>query len=114
MSAELLYALGGVALIAAGLFVLVAVPHLLRKLLALNVMASGTFLVLVGMAQRDGQADPVPQALVLTGIVVAFAATALALALLRRWVRSSGRHTLEDEAETSTPAATPVPSTRSH
>ena len=47
-------------------------------------MGSGAFLVLVGFAQRDGTADPVPQAMVLTGIVVAVAATALALALLRR------------------------------
>jgi len=40
----------------------------------------------VGLAQRDGGVDPVPQAMVLTGIVVAVAATALALALARRLV----------------------------
>lgn len=113
MSTELLYALGGVALIALGLFVLVGVRHLLRRILAFNVMASGTFLVLTGMAQRNGQADPVPQALVLTGIVVAFASTALALTLLRRWFHASGRFTLDDESATDQAAAGPVPPKRS-
>ena len=51
-------------------------------------MGSGAFLVFVGLAQRDGAVDPVPQAMVLTGIVVAVAATALALALARRLDRS--------------------------
>ena len=96
MSAELLYALGGLALIVLSLSVLVADPHLLRKLLAFNVMASGVFLVLVGLGQADGSPDPVPQALVLTGIVVAFASTALALVLLRRWFLVSGRASLEE------------------
>ncbi len=53
-------------------------------------MGSGAFLVLVGLAQRAGMADPVPQAMVLTGIVVSVAATALALALARRLHKLSG------------------------
>ena len=36
--------------------------------------------MLVGLGQRDGTIDPVPQALLLTGIVVTIAAMALALA----------------------------------
>ncbi|MEW5893899.1 MAG: NADH-quinone oxidoreductase subunit K [Pseudomonadota bacterium] len=84
MSAGLLYALAGVLLFALGLGGIVLLRHALRRILAFNVMGSGAFLVLVGLAQRDGGADPVPQAMVLTGIVVAVAATALALALLRR------------------------------
>ncbi len=39
--------------------------------------------------------DPVPQALVITGIVVAFAATALAVALLLRLFEESGEATLD-------------------
>jgi multicomponent Na+:H+ antiporter subunit C len=62
----------------------VLLAHALRKILAFNLMGSGAFLVLVGLAQRTGDVDPVPQAMVLTGIVVAVAATALALALVRR------------------------------
>ena len=38
--------------------------------------------------------DPVPQALVITGIVVAFSATALAVALLLRLHEASGSATL--------------------
>lgn len=97
MSAELMYALGGTALVAMALFVLVSIAHLLRRLLALNVMASGIFLILTGLGQINGEPDPVPQALVLTGIVVAFASTALALTLMRRWYRLSGRFTLDDK-----------------
>lgn len=84
MTPALLYALGGVLLFVLGLSGMILLGQPLRKILAFNLMGSGTFLVLVGLAQRDGVADPVPQAMVLTGIVVAVAATALALALLRR------------------------------
>jgi multicomponent Na+:H+ antiporter subunit C len=62
----------------------IIVADVLRKILAFNIMGSGAFLVLVGLAQQDGIPDPVPQAMVLTGIVVAVASTALALALARR------------------------------
>jgi multicomponent Na+:H+ antiporter subunit C len=81
----LLYSLGGAALLGLGLHGAIVRPELLRKVLALNLAGSGVFLVLVAFAYRpDGPADPVPHALVLTGIVVAVSATALALALIRR------------------------------
>jgi multicomponent Na+:H+ antiporter subunit C len=95
VSAPVLYALAGVALFCLGMHALLAQPHLLRKILAANILTSGTFLVLVGLAQRGG-ADPVPHALVLTGIVVAVSATALALALLRRLYDASGAVTLDE------------------
>ncbi len=59
---------------------------LLRKLIALNVMGAGVFHILVAVAYRGTETapDPVPHALVLTGIVVAVSATALALALGQR------------------------------
>lgn len=84
MTSPLLYALGGVLLFVLGLGGMILIGQPLRKILAFNVMGSGAFLLLVGLAQRDGFADPVPQAMVLTGIVVAVASTALALSLLRR------------------------------
>lgn len=84
MTPGLIYALAGVALFALGLAGVILLGHALRRILAFNLMDSGAFLVLVGLAQRDGGVDPVPQAMVLTGIVVAVAATALALALARR------------------------------
>jgi multicomponent Na+:H+ antiporter subunit C len=91
MSSAMIYALGGVALFATGVAGLILQEHLLRKILAFNVMGSGTFLVLVGLGQRDGDIDPVPQAMVLTGIVVSVAATALALALARRLFNLTGQ-----------------------
>lgn len=78
----LLYALAGVALFALGLLHFVARRHMIRRILGLNIMGSGVFLVLIALAKRgtDGP-DPVPQAMVLTGLVVAVSATAVALYL---------------------------------
>lgn len=91
MTTGMLFALAGAALFALGAGGVLLLEHLLRRILAFNLMGSGAFLVLVGLAQRDGTADPVPQAMVLTGIVVSVAATALALALLRRLHALDGR-----------------------
>lgn len=86
MSSDLIFTLGGIGLCGLGLFGFIYHRHLLRRLIAFNLLGNGTFLILVGFAQHGrGEADPVPQALVLTGIVVAVAATALALVLIRRW-----------------------------
>ncbi|HEY8375132.1 MAG TPA: cation:proton antiporter subunit C [Nannocystis sp.] len=80
-----LYAVIGVALCSLGLHAAIARRHLMRKVLALNILGSGVFLVLVAIAARDpARPDPVPHAMVLTGIVVAVCATALALSLARR------------------------------
>lgn len=90
MSSAMIYALAGAALFVTGIAGVILQSHLLRKILAFNIMGSGAFLVLVGLGQRGGVADPVPQAMVLTGIVVSVAATALALALARRLLNLSG------------------------
>ena len=91
MTTGLIFACAGVVLFAMGVAGVVLLDHLLRRILAFNLMGSGAFLVLVGLAQRSGNPDPVPQAMVLTGIVVAVAATALALALVRRLHALTGR-----------------------
>jgi multicomponent Na+:H+ antiporter subunit C len=97
MTAGLLFALVGVAVFALGVAGVVLIRQLLRRILAFNLMGSGAFLVLVGLAQRADEPDPVPQAMVLTGIVVAVAATALALALVRRLHRLTGRLELSED-----------------
>lgn len=84
MSALVAYGLAGAGLVAVGLYGLIVHRHLLRKILAINIIGNGVFLVLVASAQRAGVPDPVPHAMVLTGIVVAVSATALALALAVR------------------------------
>lgn len=91
MSSGLIFASSGVLLFAMGMAGVVLITPLLRRIIAFNLMGSGAFLVLVGLAQRQDVADAVPQAMVLTGIVVAVAATALALALTRRLHALSGR-----------------------
>jgi multicomponent Na+:H+ antiporter subunit C len=81
-------------LVGIGLYGLVANPHPLRKILAFNVVGSGVFLLLGVVARRGAAAglggDPVPQALLITGIVVAFSATALAIAVLLRLFAATG------------------------
>lgn len=98
MSTDLFYALIGVSLFTLGLYALIKHAHILRKILAINVMGSGVFLVLVALATGDQQAfDPVPHAMVITGIVVAISATALALALMLRLREASGLAVLPEE-----------------
>jgi len=86
VTTQLLYGGGGLLLFLLGLGSFLVRPGLLRRLIAINVMGSGVFLVLVAVAYRGTALtpDPVPHALVLTGIVVAVSATALALALGQR------------------------------
>ena len=85
ISPSLVYGLTGLLLFVIGLGGLINCPQLLRKILAMNIMASGVFLFLVTIAHGDGVIiDPVPQAMVLTGIVVSVSSTAVALALACR------------------------------
>jgi multicomponent Na+:H+ antiporter subunit C len=86
MNISLLYSLVGIALLGMGLYRLVIDPNLVKKILALNISGAGVFLFLVAVAARTSGAvpDPVPHAMVLTGIVVAVSATAVALGLACR------------------------------
>ncbi|HKL78012.1 MAG TPA: cation:proton antiporter subunit C [Gammaproteobacteria bacterium] len=86
MTPDLIFGVTGIGLFALGLHALLVRPRFLRKVLGLNVAGSGIFLLLVAIAYRGPETppDPVPHAMVLTGIVVAISATALALALIRR------------------------------
>jgi multicomponent Na+:H+ antiporter subunit C len=105
MTADL-FGLCGAALVGLGLFGLIVHGHALRKILAFNLPASGVFLLFGVMARRGAVtglgSDPVPQAMVITGLVVAFASTALAVALLLRLHEETGQATLRDEASPQT------------
>ena len=98
MSSELLFAVVGVVIFTLGVAGTILAANLLRRILAFNLMGSGAFLVFVGLAQRGGEIDPVPHAMVLTGIVVAVAATALALALLRKQQEVKSGNNKQSEA----------------
>lgn len=91
----ILYA-GALTLIVIGLYVIVSRQHVIRILLGLTLLESGANLVLVtagfrkhaaapiitdGFKQGSAMVDPVPQALILTTIVIGVGVLALALAI---------------------------------
>lgn len=90
----------GCVLTGLGLGAMLLQPSLLRKLLGFNVMGGGVFLLIIALSPRmpDGTADPIAQALVLTGIVISVAATALGLRLVRAWHALDGNRSHGDEA----------------
>jgi len=103
--APTLYGLCAAALVGVGVYGFIVNPQPLRKILAFNVVGSGVFVLFGAIAHRGAGSgwggDPVPQALLITGIVVAFSATALAVTLLLR---------LADEADSVSLASdTPAP-----
>jgi|APAra7269097235_1048549.scaffolds.fasta_scaffold00204_33 multicomponent Na+:H+ antiporter subunit C len=88
-------------LIGIGLYGLIVNPQPLHKILAFNIIGTGVFLVCAVVARRGAVpgmgGDPVPQALLITAIVVAFAASALAVALLVRLFEVEGSTSLDEE-----------------
>lgn len=98
MSGVTVFGLCAAAAVGLGLYGLITNPQPLRKVIAFNLLGSGVFL-LFGIVGRRGAAagfgnDPVPQALVITGVVVAFSATALTIALLLRLFQTYGSTSL--------------------
>jgi multicomponent Na+:H+ antiporter subunit C len=111
MSQVTLYGLVGALLVGVGLYGLIVGAGALRKLVAFNVLGGGVFLTFGVIARRGAGAgfsgDPVPQALVITGLVVAFAATALTVGLLVRLAEVSGHGDVDDDV--AAPAAPEAP-----
>lgn len=105
MGAGTLFGLCAAGLVGLGLYALIINPQPLRKIVAFNVVGGGVFLLFGSIAHRGAAmgwgGDPVPQALLITGLVVAFCATALALAVLLRLFDESGSVTLDPDAEPS-------------
>jgi multicomponent Na+:H+ antiporter subunit C len=86
-------------LLAVGLYMMIASPNLVKKVIGLNLFQSAIFLFFVAMAYVQGAsipvipseggavgeyASPLPQVIVLTAIVVGVSLTAVALALIIR------------------------------
>lgn len=86
MSTGLIFGLAGIVVFGIGLFGALSVTDSLRRVLALKLCGVGASFVLIVAAWRAPPlpADPVPHALVITGIVVMVSATAVALSLIRR------------------------------
>jgi len=81
MSTTLFWLAVGALLWLIGLHGLLTLGDALRRIIAINLMGSGVFLVMIALAARVVPSDPVLVALVVTGLVVAVSATALALRL---------------------------------
>jgi multicomponent Na+:H+ antiporter subunit C len=91
-----------VALFIVGLWGLLAKPNLLKKVMALGIVNSAVVILFVYFGSLSGETapigitdgtpvvDPVPQALMLTAIVVGVCVLALALALVYRLYRIHG------------------------
>jgi multicomponent Na+:H+ antiporter subunit C len=104
--AATLFGLCAAALVGLGVYAFIVNPQPLRKLVAFNVVGNGVFVLFGAIAHRGAGAgwggDPVPQALLITGLVVAFSATALAVVLLLRLFAEAGSTTLAPEAPAPT------------
>ena len=93
------FAMTGAALVGLGFYGLLAARHLLRRVVAFNLIGSGLFLFFGAVGARGGEPDPIPQALIITGIVVALSATALAVGLVVVHAREAGHAVLPEEPE---------------
>jgi multicomponent Na+:H+ antiporter subunit C len=93
------YAMTGAALVGLGFFGLLAARHLLRRVVAFNLIGSGLFLYFGAAGGRGATPDPIPQALIITGIVVALASTALAVGLVVIHARAAGHAVLPEEED---------------
>jgi len=85
-----------------GLYGLIAKKNLIRKVMGLNILTSGVVLFFISMGYKKGLTapimeegitevvDPLPQALMLTTIVIGVCITALALSLIIRIYKRYG------------------------
>ncbi len=88
-----------------GVYTLILDTDLLRKIMALNFMASSVFLLLISIASRSHPAiDAIPHGFILAAIVIMVSLTALALMLARRIYQITGQlYLLENENDTGEP-----------
>jgi len=101
-----------IALILIGLYAVLAKKNLLKIVIGLSIMDGGLHLLFVSIGYiKNGTApifspevlntkvqmvDPVPQALVLTAIVIGFAVTAVALSLVIRLYRHHNTASIDE------------------
>ncbi|MDA3863479.1 MAG: cation:proton antiporter subunit C [Deltaproteobacteria bacterium] len=117
MNLTVLLYFGGFSLILTGFYGVLTGKNLIRVILALGIMEAGVNLLLVTTGFKPKAippiivksfktlslpnfADPLPQALVLTSIVIGFGITALSLALIVKYNEENGTIKM-DEVENS-------------
>ncbi len=96
-----------IALIMIGMYVVMANPNLVKKVIGLNIFQTAVFILYISISEVEGgtapilsdaftlYTNPLPHVLILTAIVVGVATTALALALVVRIHRAYG--TVEED-----------------
>lgn len=99
---EQIHLIGGVALFLIGLHTVVTHSNLIKKIMGLNIMGTGVFLFFVSIGNVEGGVppiivngsplyiNPVPSALILTGIVVSVSVTVYSLSLVMRIFQTYG------------------------
>lgn len=99
---EQIHLIGGVALFMIGLHTVVTHSNLIKKIMGLNIMGTGVFLFFVSIGNVEGGVppiivngsplyiNPVPSALILTGIVVSVSVTVYSLSLVMRIFQTYG------------------------
>jgi len=97
-----------IALMMLGMYVVMANPNLVKKVIGLNVFQTAVFILYISIGEVEGgtapilsdaysvYTNPLPHVLILTAIVVGVATTALALALAVRIYRAY--ETVEEDA----------------
>ena len=96
-----------IALMMAGLYLVIARTNLIKKLVGLNILQTAVFLLYITMSKVSGgtapiakegftlYSNPLPSVLILTAIVVAVSTTAVALAIIVRIKEAYG--TIEED-----------------
>lgn len=96
-----------IVLMMLGFYVVIADSNLIKKIIGLNIFQTSVFILYISMGKVDGSvapilvegdaiyANPLPQVLILTAIVVGVATTALGLALIVRIKEAYG--TIEED-----------------
>lgn len=99
-----------VVLFGLGLYTMLDSPHLLKKVIGLNLVQISVFLVFVSAGYIDGAsppllsanpplANPLPHAIVLTAIVIGVGLTAVALALVLKLYDEFGTMDIQEIEE---------------
>ncbi|MDY6795284.1 MAG: NADH-quinone oxidoreductase subunit K [Actinomycetota bacterium] len=114
--------IGAMILFCIGLYTVIMRRNIIKKIIGLNIMETSVFFFLISIGFLEGglapihvegveasqMVNPLPQALILTGIVVAVSVTALALSMVILLYRQYGtldvdnlmREEAEEEEET--------------
>jgi multicomponent Na+:H+ antiporter subunit C len=99
-----------IALTMLGMYVVMANPNLVKKIIGLNIFQTAVFILYISVGELEGgtapilndafsvYTNPLPHVLILTAIVVGVATTALALALTVR-IHRAYRTIEEDEID---------------